>query len=233
MRNFLTTLLGVSVFFITVSVADAAVSICGERVFAASPAVYIYTSGTYYRCIAAYESEGGRPKDLPGFDYICVTGSSTTYKDFGSGAGPSSGYDIANCQVNVSSSKCSPTKRYVNETTGCTACGDGAYATTSTSGYHRNAVCAYCDPSYRYVSNNVCVACSSDRWTGVTEPHQRDTCYCKDGKWDDGTNCNECPCGGTTAWPGDIDACYLASGKSCSDETGSYTVSGPCYYSKY
>ncbi len=65
-------------------------------------------------------------------------------------------------------------------------------------------------------------------------PHQNDTCVCKAGLWDDGTNCNECPCSGTAAYPGDIDACYLVAGQSCSDESGAYTIEkGECYYSLY
>lgn len=151
----------------------------------------------------------GIPNDLPGFDYLCVTGTSSTYTDFGGGGGPSSGYDISNCQVDYTSSKCTETKRYVNNTVGCSACSTGAYG--SASGYHRNPTCAYCDENYRYVSNDYCVRCPSDR-IGGTGPHQNDTCVCKAGLWDDGTNCNECPCSGTTAYPGDIDACYLVGG---------------------
>lgn len=207
-----------------------AVSVCGSRVSEVSPIIYIYTSGTYYRCIAGY-NDMGIPNDLPGFDYLCVTGTSSTYTDFGGGVGPSSGYDISNCQVDYTSSKCAANKRYVNNTLGCSACSTGAYG--SASGYHRNATCAYCDENYRYVSNNNCLRCPSDR-IGGTGPHQNDTCVCKAGLWDDGTNCNECPCSGTAAYPGDIDACYLVAGQSCSDETGAYTIEkGESYYSLY
>lgn len=48
------------------------------------------------------------------------------------------------------------------------------------------------------------------------------------------TLCLDCPNGGTTALRGStaITDCYLPSGTTVTDSTGTYTVQGDCYYSK-
>ncbi|MCM1294590.1 MAG: hypothetical protein NC311_03445 [Muribaculaceae bacterium] len=48
------------------------------------------------------------------------------------------------------------------------------------------------------------------------------------------TLCLDCPNGGTTVVRGSISItdCYLPSGTTVTDSTGTYTVQGDCYYSK-
>ena len=197
-----------------------AVSVCGIRENAVSPIIYIYTSGTYYRCITGY-NDMGIPNDLPGFDYLCVTGTSSTYTDFGGGVGPSSGYDISNCQVDYTSSKCAANKRYVNNTVGCSACSTGAYG--SASGYHtgtrynlyHHPTSQLCKHRYHFDAALFRQLCQMDIVNNYYLKHiynfRRNTHTSHS-------------CGGTAAYPGDIDACYLVAGQSCSDESGAYTI---------
>ena len=56
---------------------------------------------------------------------------------------------------------------------------------------------------------------------------------CKPGYYLSGGTCQSCPSGGTSADKntGGVTACYLPSGTTGSDSTGSYTYTANCYYS--
>ncbi len=56
---------------------------------------------------------------------------------------------------------------------------------------------------------------------------------CKPGYYLSGVACQSCPNGGTSADKntGGVTACYLPSGTTGSDSTGSYTYTANCYYS--
>lgn len=61
---------------------------------------------------------------------------------------------------------------------------------------------------------------------------------CKSGYYLSSGTCNKCPSSGGVAGltgdknTGDITSCYIPSGTSFSDDTGSGTYTGNCYYSK-
>ena len=56
---------------------------------------------------------------------------------------------------------------------------------------------------------------------------------CKPGYYLSGVACHSCPSGGTSADKntGGVTVCYLPSGTTGSDSTGSYTYTANCYYS--
>ena len=56
---------------------------------------------------------------------------------------------------------------------------------------------------------------------------------CKPGYYLSGVACQSCPSGGTSADKntGGVTSCYLPSGTTGSDSTGSYTYTANCYYS--
>ncbi len=71
---------------------------------------------------------------------------------------------------------------------------------------------------------NANAACTADAKTYTA---------CKTGYYLSGGTCYSCPSGGTSADQnsGGITDCYLPSGTTGSDSTGSYTYTSNCYYS--
>lgn len=59
------------------------------------------------------------------------------------------------------------------------------------------------------------------------------TFVCNKGYYKNGTSCTACPSSGTTSTTGAtaITQCYIPTGTSFSDSTGSGTYTGNCYYS--
>lgn len=203
-----------------------AVTVCGELSDPDGTRMYISSGGSLYRCLT-----NGSPADLPDVQYVCAIGTGTTEANFGF----TYGYNITDCQLNDSSSRCDYRHRYNGSR--CVLCGNYAYADTDSSGYHRYTTCAYCAPGYKKIADNECEACPSDRLPYSDVPHQSDMCGpCRDG-WDDGTNCHPCPCGGSVGWYfGDITSCALYDGQSCYDDSGDYVIEGGtsgCYYSSW